>query len=50
MIDITENKPKWWPREKQQGLMIRVLSNIFGWRVEQKPQQIPARALSISTG
>ncbi|KAG5040157.1 hypothetical protein JHK82_012282 [Glycine max] len=49
MIDITENKPKWWPREKQQGLMIRVLSNIFGWRVEQKPQQIPARALSIST-
>nr|KYP47978.1 putative disease resistance protein At5g66900 family [Cajanus cajan] len=31
MIDINENKPEWWLGEKQQGMMTRILSNIFRW-------------------
>ncbi|KAK7359894.1 hypothetical protein VNO77_01861 [Canavalia gladiata] len=49
IIDINENKQEWWLGEKRQGMLSRILSNIFRWCVNQKPQQIPARILSIST-
>jgi len=50
MIGMDDNKPEGWLREKQQGVMIRLCSNIFGWCIEQKHRQIRTRTLSISTG
>jgi len=50
MIDINETKPEGCLGKKQQGMMIRTLSNNFRWCDEQKIQKIPARTLSISTG
>ncbi|CAL5197668.1 unnamed protein product [Lathyrus oleraceus] len=49
LIDVNENKRNWWLGEKQKGTMTRILSKCFKWCVKPKPQQIPARTLSIST-
>ena len=48
MIDMDENKPEGWLREKQQGIMIRFWSNIFGWCIEQKPQHSYSDIVNIN--
>nr|AFK47246.1 unknown [Medicago truncatula] len=49
LIDANENTHDRWPMEKQQGTMTRILSNFFKLCVKPKPQQVPARTVSIST-
>jgi len=50
LIDANESTHDLWLREKQQGTMTRILSNFFKLCVKPKPQQVPARTVSISTG
>lgn len=45
IIDVNENKRG----EKQQGMMPHLLSKVLRWFIKQKPQQVPASILSIST-
>ncbi|XP_028779380.1 probable disease resistance protein At5g66900 [Neltuma alba] len=48
IIDLGENNhPKWWPEQKQQGVIARISSLLFGWWMEQKQQQVTAHSLSI---
>ncbi|XP_028764114.1 probable disease resistance protein At5g66900 [Neltuma alba] len=48
IIDLGENNhPKWWPEQKQQGVIARISSLLFGWKMEQKQQQVTAHSLSI---
>lgn len=50
IIDLTENNhPEWWPEQKQQGVIPRMLSLFFRWWVAKK-QQINAHTLSIYAG
>ncbi|CAI8609217.1 unnamed protein product [Vicia faba] len=48
LIDVNENKRNRWLEEKK-GKITRILSKLVKWWVKPKPQQIPARTLSIST-
>ncbi|KAL2333610.1 hypothetical protein Fmac_014823 [Flemingia macrophylla] len=48
MNNMNGNEHELWLGEKEQGMMARLLSKIFTWCAEQKPQQIPARTLSIT--
>jgi len=50
LIDVNENKCDLWLREKQRGTMAHMLSKFIRCFVKPKPQQVPARTLSISTG
>ncbi|XP_058735739.1 probable disease resistance protein At5g66900 [Vicia villosa] len=50
VIDMNENKREWCIGEKQQGLMIHILSKLLSLCVKQNPQQLDARILSVSTG
>jgi hypothetical protein len=48
LIDINEYKRDQWLAEKQRGTMSRILSKFVKLCVKPKPQQVPARTLSIS--
>ncbi|CAL5197670.1 unnamed protein product [Lathyrus oleraceus] len=48
IIDMNENKREWCIGEKQQGLLIRILSKFLGLCVKQNRQQLDSRILSIS--
>ncbi|XP_014506475.2 probable disease resistance protein At5g66900 [Vigna radiata var. radiata] len=48
IIHTNENESEGGLDEKQQGFVIRILSNCFKYCVKHKPQQITARTLSIS--
>lgn len=50
IIHTNENESEGGLDEKQQGFVIRILSNCFKYCVKHKPQQITARTLSISIG
>lgn len=50
IIDINENKRHWWLGEKQQGMIARIFSRFLRWCVKQKPLEVHARTLSVSTG
>ncbi|XP_058766058.1 probable disease resistance protein At5g66900 [Vicia villosa] len=49
LIEVNENKRNRWLEEKKKGTVTRILSKLVKWCVKPKPQQIPARTLSIST-
>ncbi|XP_004509177.1 probable disease resistance protein At5g66900 [Cicer arietinum] len=49
LIDENENIRDRWLAKKQRGTMTHILSKFHRWCVKPKPQQVPARTLSIST-
>ncbi|XP_054822979.1 probable disease resistance protein At5g66900 [Prosopis cineraria] len=48
IIDSGENNhPEWWQEQKQQGVIARISSLLFGWWMEQERQQVSAHSISI---